>query len=265
MIQEQDGVKSATKKVSKLKTQWFLGQEGSENGYEIITRTYTYRTLCSDGCYEDMRTILFQDVAVKIGVYLIGVMIGSVICDLFMVPKSYFSNKGNVFNQYFVKLGWGWTLCLVSLFIYLTTNVYCSGKWTAMRRHGSRMLVATFQWYFCVNFFRHIENNVGVCTDNSHASKNDCIANEKGWLGFDISGHTFLLMHCMLVITEEMKPFREWKRLKELMEDDDLHSKRKVTSAETLLRKYNLYQIDFYRYCNVGSSLGVYVISHCDI
>ena len=39
------------------------------------------------------------------------------------VPKSYFSNKYNVFNQYFVKLGWGWTLWLLLAFVGLTRLV----------------------------------------------------------------------------------------------------------------------------------------------
>lgn len=187
------------------------------------------------------RTILFQDTSVKIGVYLAGVMLGSVICDLFMVPRSYFSDKKNVFNQYFVKLGWGWTLILVGTYVTLTSLVYCCGKWAAVRNHLLRMLVATFQWYFCVNAFRHIESKVGMCTDIEHMTKDDCVGNEKGWLGFDISGHVFLLIHSMLVISEEVKPFKEWRRLGDLLEDKDLQSKRKVT-ADDISETQRLYK-----------------------
>lgn len=188
------------------------------------------------------RTILFQDTSVKIGVYLIGVMLGSVICDLFMVPRSYFSDKRNIFNQYFVKLGWGWTLTLVGTYVTLTSFVYCCGKWSAVRSHLMRMLVATLQWYFCVNVFRHIESNLGMCTDSEYSTKDDCISKDKGWLGFDISGHVFLLIHCMLVISEEVKPFKAWRKLGELLEDKDLLSKRKVTS-EDVSETRRLYKI----------------------
>ena len=178
------------------------------------------------------RTILFIDTSVKIGIYLMGVMVGSVLCDLFVVPKSYFSDKRNIFNQYFVKLGWGWTLTLVGAYVALTSWVYCCGRWEAVRRHLMRMVVATVQWYVCVNVFRRIENVVGVCTDSEHLDRDACIADGKGWLGFDISGHVFLLVHNMLTISEEMKTFKDWRKLGDMLQDEDLQSKRKVTEEE---------------------------------
>ncbi|KAK7481718.1 hypothetical protein BaRGS_00027091 [Batillaria attramentaria] len=178
------------------------------------------------------RTVLFIDTAVKIGVYLIGVMVGSVICDLFMVPKSYFSDKRNILNQYFVKLGWGWTLIFVTTYVALTSWVYCCGQWASVKRHLLRMLVATLQWYVCVTAFRHIENRVGMCTDSEHSDRISCTAQGKGWLGFDISGHVFLLIHNLLTMSEEVKSFKEWRRLGELLEDELLQSKRKVTAQE---------------------------------
>ena len=178
------------------------------------------------------RTILFVDTSVKIGVYLMGVMIGSVFCDLFMVPKSYFSDKRNVFNQYFVKLGWGWTLTLVATYVALSSWVYCSGRWLAVRRHLMRLIVATVQWYVCVTAFRQIENAMGMCTDSKHNDRNECLKNGKGWLGFDISGHVFLLIHSLLTISEEVKTFKDWRKLGEMLDDEDLTSKRKITTEE---------------------------------
>ncbi|XP_076470345.1 acyl-coenzyme A diphosphatase FITM2-like [Babylonia areolata] len=178
------------------------------------------------------RTVLFVDTSVKIGVYLIGVMVGSVFCDLFVVPKSYFSDKRNIFNTYFVKKGWGWTFVLVAPYIALSCWVYCFGRWQAVRRHLMRLVVATMEWYVCTTVFRHIENTVGVCTDSVHPDRDACIADGKGWLGFDISGHVFLLIHNMLTISEEVKTFKDWRKLGEMLEDEDLQSKRKVTAEE---------------------------------
>ncbi|KAK7114458.1 acyl-coenzyme A diphosphatase FITM2-like [Littorina saxatilis] len=178
------------------------------------------------------RMILFIDTSVKIGVYLMGVMVGSVICDLFKVPNSYFSDKRNVFNQYFVKLGWGWTIVLLGTYVALTSWVYCHGRWLAVRRHLMRLVVATIQWYVCVNVFRQIENVVGMCTATEHTNRDDCIADGKGWLGFDISGHVFLLMHNLLTISEEVKTYKDWRKLGVMLEDEDLESKRKVSAQE---------------------------------
>ncbi|PVD20411.1 hypothetical protein C0Q70_18565 [Pomacea canaliculata] len=178
------------------------------------------------------RSVLFVDTSVKIGIYLIGVMAGSVICDLFVVPKSYLSDKQNFLNQYFVKLGWGWTLTLLVSYVCLSSLVYCSGNWAAVRRHIMRMAIASVEWYVCVTAFRHIETTVGMCTSSQHLDRNTCIDSGSGWLGFDISGHVFLLIHNLLTISEEVKTFKEWRKLGELLEDEDLPNKRKVTNDD---------------------------------
>ena len=178
------------------------------------------------------KNILLVDPPVKVGVYLIGVAVGSVLCDQFEVPESYFSNKRNVLNQYFVKLGWGWTLSLVSTYVALTSWVYSCGRWAAVRRHLMRMVVATVQWYFCVATFRYIEIATGICTDSEHSDFYSCKKNGKTWLGFDISGHVFLLLHNLLTISEEVKTFKDWHELERLLNDEDLQKKRRVTATD---------------------------------
>lgn len=187
------------------------------------------------------RSVLFVDTSVKIGVYLIGVMLGSIICDLFVVPKSYFSDKRNIFNEYFVKLGWGWTLSFIATYLVLSSWVFCIGKWTAIRRHLMRLGVATVQWYVCVTAFKHVEHTVGMCTDSEYTDRIACISDGKGWLGFDISGHVFLLMHNLLTISEEVKTFKNWRKLGELLADTDLEKKRKI-DAEEIVEAQALYK-----------------------
>ena len=180
------------------------------------------------------RTVLLVDTSVKVGVYLTGVLVCSVICDLFAFPRSYFSNKGNVLNQFFVKLGWGWTLSLLLTYIFLTSSVYCCGNWSYIRRHLLRLAVGTFWWYVCTTIFVHVESIVGVCTLTSIKDKVGCMKAGKSWLDFSISGHCFLLMHCLLIINEEMKTFKDWSKLGELLQDEELKDKRKLTEKEIL-------------------------------
>ena len=185
------------------------------------------------------RSILFVDTAVKIGVYLIGVMVGSIICDLYAVPRTIFASSKNPLNQYFIKLGWGWTLVFVSAYIGLTSLVYCSHDIRRVCQHLGRLAVGTFWWYFCTKMFMHIENVVGVCTKSNHGSKAACLADGKSWLGFDISGHVFLEIHCLLIISEELKTFKFWRNLEKLLADDDLRSKRNVSEQEVELARTN--------------------------
>lgn len=181
------------------------------------------------------RTILFVDTSVKIGVYLIGVMIGSVICDLFVVPQTFLSHKHNPLNQYFVKIGWGWTLTFVGLYILMTSFIYCCRDKARICQHLMRLVVGTFWWLACTTLFVRIENLVGICSSSEHGDKMACVNAGKRWLGFDISGHVFLEIHCLLIISEEVKTFKEWLKLKAVLEDEDIVHKRRITQEEIFL------------------------------
>ena len=147
----------------------------------------------------------------KAAVYWLVVLAGSFIHQFLPLPQSYLSNKRNVFNVYFVKLGWGWTLGLLIPFISLTSSVYTSFNPTAMLKHLSRMAVGTFGWYFWVNLFVYIEELTGQCEgEETLSSKKSCHLQGYHWDGFDISGHAFLLMYSALIISEEIQVKRWW-------------------------------------------------------
>ena len=56
---------------------------------------------------------------IKFTLIWITFVIGSFFHDYLPLPASYFSKKGNIFNVYFVKKGWGWTFFL--LFGYINS------------------------------------------------------------------------------------------------------------------------------------------------
>ncbi|KAH9509542.1 hypothetical protein Btru_046121 [Bulinus truncatus] len=178
------------------------------------------------------RAVLFIDTGVKIGVYLIGVMVCSIICDLFLVPRTYMSEKSNILNQYFIKIGWGWTFTFISIYILLTSVVYCCNNLAKMCQHFLRVVVSTLLWYICTSLFLHVENVLGVCTVSDHDNKTACIDAGKNWLGFDISGHVFLEIHCLLVISEEVKTFKNWTKLGKILEDENLSDRRPLSEEE---------------------------------
>ena len=142
----------------------------------------------------------------KAAIYWLVILTGSFLHDFLPFPQSYLSNKRNVFNVYFVKLGWGWTLGLMIPYMCLNSLVYTSCKLFAMLKHLSRLAVGTFGWYFWVNFFVFIEEQTGFCEgEESLTSKRICHLQGFHWDGFDISGHTFLLTYSALIITEELQ------------------------------------------------------------
>ena len=113
------------------------------------------------------------------------------------------ADKRNPFNQIFVKWSWAWTLFCVIPTVLLTSALYTGlNKW-AMVRHMGRVAVAHIIWYLTTSLFERIDSISGECSDSSITSPRACIKQGNNWMGFDISGHVFLLTYCILVLTEE--------------------------------------------------------------
>ena len=185
------------------------------------------------------KKILLVDTSVKIGLYFAGVVIGSVLADVIQLPRTYLSSKDNFFNQYFVKLGWGWTLIILTAFITQTSYVYSLGKTNLVKVHLLRLCMGTFWWYTMVSLINYIESVVGVCSGKGPIGRDACIKNGKSWLGFEISGHVFLLIHNLLTISEEVKIFKDWKKLGEMFEDPDCPTNKNIKMADFLQGRKN--------------------------
>lgn len=179
------------------------------------------------------KKVLHIDTAVKIGVYLCGVLIGSVLADIFALPRSYFSDKKNIFNRFFVSVGFGWTLLLLGGYVFLTSFVYTCGNWKlVIRKHLARLAISTIWWFVLTKTFSYVDSVVGVCSVSSHKRKYECLKAGRAWLGFDISGHVFLLIHILLTISEEVKSFKAWSNLDSLLREEDIAMKRNLTEQD---------------------------------
>lgn len=99
----------------------------------------------------------------------------------FMNPRDDFKiDKKDILNQWFVKLGWFWTCAFMIPLIFSCIRV-------DDRRNVAlaifRIILSSTLWYLSVNFFQILDNTIG----------------------FDISGHTFLLTFSNLLLSSEMK------------------------------------------------------------
>ena len=165
-----------------------------------------------------------------------------ILCKAFMPIRT---DKSSYVNQYFVKIGWFWTLVLMVPFIAMTSEVMSSfvSKEEAIKKesgdeshdHGNennksskmkkikyiifrllskdtaRMIVNTIVWYVSVNSFVSIEKSVGSCSLSSVTIRETCMKKGGSWTGFDISGHTFLLMFSTLLMLEEVSVMIGWE------------------------------------------------------
>jgi len=121
-------------------------------------------------------------------------------------------------RRYFAKLGWGWTLLLLTPFLLLS-NSSANRNAAFLFRRVLSLVVATACWYVCTGAFFYIEHVTGSCytTDamdvlnEEFTSKIPCVRAGFHWHGFDISGHSFLLPYSALFIMEETAPMAHLK------------------------------------------------------
>ncbi|XP_063153185.1 acyl-coenzyme A diphosphatase FITM2 [Candoia aspera] len=143
---------------------------------------------------------------------LMGFMVtGSLVKELVPLAATYLSDKRNALNIYFVKFAWAWTFCLLLPFISITNYHVIQNILPVLLRLVT-LLVGTIIWYTCTSVFLLIQAFTGSCYKSSsldvvtqeHSNKLQCLQAGGIWQNFDISGHSFLLSYCVLMILEEM-------------------------------------------------------------
>ncbi|CAG9855849.1 unnamed protein product [Phyllotreta striolata] len=159
---------------------------------------------------------LFFDTNLKVGIYLACLFVISLIADVLMIPKTYLSRSDNVFNKVFVKFAWGWNLTLLLPFVILTSLIYCCGnKQKILKHHMPRIAIATFFWWFWTSLFNFIEASMGRCANVNFTTKSLCLREGHVWNGFDLSGHSFILIYGSLFLIEETRCIVNWDSIKE--------------------------------------------------
>ncbi|CAG7731850.1 unnamed protein product [Allacma fusca] len=201
---------------------------------EILTKVLVY------GC----KKYLFLESKYRLMGYAVLLFFVALVADFLPFPKTYFSNSSNILNQLFVKYSWAWTLSLVGIFVFLTTSVYCAGDTKKILRHFSRLLIATLVWWTWTKLFVVLEDAFGSCKTKPAKSgdkqevmasingKRACYTKNGTWVGFDVSGHAFLLIWCVMVITEEAKAILGWDSIKDYIRHED-HNRRRTSLAGT--------------------------------
>lgn len=157
------------------------------------------------------RRIIFAPAVFKIIVYSLMIIIGSFLGYLDIAPHSYLASKTNIFNVYFAKLGWAWTIGLVLPFIYLNllgTNTHRQ----IIMYHLTRLLIATGFWLVITLTFVKFNVYTSRCehVDFRGVPRKVCLDHGYQWKeGHDFSGHTFLLIYALLIINEEVKSYAQ--------------------------------------------------------
>ncbi len=144
----------------------------------------------------------------KAKILLVVVFLGSTLSAFDLVPDSAFSDRHNPVNIYLVKYSWGWSLLVLVPVTFFSASLYTGLKLTGVMRHMSRLFVSHVIWFSVTSLIVLLDSSVGSCEVNEINSRDVCIKQGHLWLGFDISGHVFLLTYCIYVITEECANIR---------------------------------------------------------
>ncbi|KAI9094411.1 Fat storage-inducing transmembrane protein [Phlyctochytrium arcticum] len=137
--------------------------------------------------------------------YVGTVLFGSVVHTLFDTPYSVFANKRNPLNIYFAKLGWFWTsLTLVPFLAFLSPETH---RPRALLRYACATLywIVFSQWAFGHSVFDRVLISSGTCSIDGLGHPVNCKTGGGEWMGFDVSGHCFILIHMSLFIYEELQ------------------------------------------------------------
>lgn len=189
---------------------------------EPTTISNIFLTVFLFGC----KKYLFFSTHKRLLVYLI-LLVASLAGDFVRFPKIYFANSGTFLNQYFVKLGWFWTILWTLLFVLTTSKVFCLNTRTGIMRHVVRLFVATFFWYFWTSVFNRLEEYFGRCSGNGR-TRSECRSAGFLWKSFDISGHVFILIYSTLVMISEARPIVGWDKIQDvLIKEENARKERK--------------------------------------
>lgn len=181
---------------------------------------------------------LFFDTNLKVALYLGSLIIISAIGDTIPLPRSYLASSDNLFNRYFVKIGWGWTLLLLLPYVTMTSYTLCCGDYKKMlKRNLARILIATFMWFAWTKFFNYVEYSYGRCTTKTFMTKSSCLRAGHFWRGFDISGHAFILIHSSLVLIEESRPIIKWDSIRDHLRNE--YYNRSSAGRESTISEIN--------------------------
>ncbi|UMM11311.1 hypothetical protein L5515_000661 [Caenorhabditis briggsae] len=169
------------------------------------------------------RKILFID-ARKVALFYLGfVTFLSFLESRIALDSTYYLvQKHSILNQYGVKMGWFWTLVIVGPFIWFTSKAHHRRDQDQPIIDVCRLGVGTACWYLSVQLFHKIYAATSVCDKGRRLTRAQCSENEGVWTpGYDISGHCFLMIYSILIITEEAVAFRHYQQVTDAVQQMD--------------------------------------------
>ncbi|CAI2305995.1 unnamed protein product [Caenorhabditis sp. 36 PRJEB53466] len=169
------------------------------------------------------RKILFIDARKVALFYLAFITILSFVESRIELDSTYYLvQKHSILNQYGVKMGWFWTLVIVGPFIWFSSRAHNRRDRDQPIVDICRLGVATALWYISVQLFHRVHAATSSCDKGRRLTRAQCSEKEGVWTpGYDISGHCFLMLYSILIMTEEAVAFRNYQQVTDAVHQMD--------------------------------------------
>lgn len=150
--------------------------------------------------------VLYLPATTKAIILTILIFTCSIVQLLIKPPQSEFSDDtSSILNKYYIKWLWGWTLFCIVPVVSITSVLYTGLDFMGVVCHFGRVATGHVIWYVMTSVFIWFRKIVGVCSNDEIFNYSQCVNQGSTWDGIDISGHIFLIVYCVLVVTEEYK------------------------------------------------------------
>lgn len=161
------------------------------------------------------------------------VIFGSWMNDFHRPPEFYLSKKSNILNVVFAKWSLAWTFGLLAPFMALTYWRRSRSNLKVVCKHLLRLVASYVVWYTLIAILEFVEHQSGKCEGSDlYTTKQECHREGLLWNGFDISGHSFILIYCSLIISEEIQVIRYWRKDNQLRSSG--HDERESGTTENV-------------------------------
>jgi hypothetical protein len=171
---------------------------------------------------EELKRILKPHQIVAPLLYIATVFTAFTFATIGNPPNTYFSNKRNLFNVFFVKIGWFWVTLIYFIYLYAVRSKRLSQP-QAFVQGSLRYVIVTVYWYLMTQWFlgpsfidrvfvltgggcRSLLQDVQMSAQLASVFQQTSCRRMGGlWQGgHDVSGHCVLLIHASMFFWEEL-------------------------------------------------------------
>uniref|UniRef100_A0A2P2I0U8 FIT family protein CG10671-like n=1 Tax=Hirondellea gigas TaxID=1518452 RepID=A0A2P2I0U8_9CRUS len=122
--------------------------------------------------------------------------------------------KNSILNMVFVKKGWAWTMSATVVLLLSLLPLASEPRHFVLTSLARLVLLSAVFYFWCALVFPSIEHWTGLCLSKNVVmpiqNKRKCVKKGHIFYSFDISGHAFLMVYCVLTLMQEARGMKRY-------------------------------------------------------